>query len=366
MTATVELPPTRALSTEDQKTVNTASSANARINIPLNVNRWIKLPLEQQELLTWFHQFALDREFTMAEAAAALNYDNSTIHRVLWGTYEGSWNNVCGSIKSYKRIEADRGTIQRQEFVENSITRMICGALKYALANNSIAIIMGESRMGKSTAARWWRDQNNHGRSVLVSAPAYGGVKGILRRIAEAVGVNKNLSAPQMYEAVIRAFNKNRILIVDEGIKLLPADHRSPPTQLEVLREIHDESKCGLAIISTGRFVGDLKRGEYMYEQFLGRVGMPVRLPREIKEADYQPIVRQYVANPGSKLMSAIHQIANEDGRLGILVETLKVASRIAAQEQKTDKPRITQEHVFKAIATRKEMMGETVYAKRD
>ena len=135
---------------------------------------------------------------------------------------------------------------------------------------------------------------------------------------------------------------------------------------LEVLRDIHDDSHCGLAIISTARFGDELKRSEYMYEQLLGRIGMPVRLPREIKERDYEPIVRQYVTNPGPRLLSAIHQIANEHGRLGILVETLKVASRIAAKEQKSDKPRISQEHVFKAMAIRKEMMGETVYAKRD
>lgn len=366
MTTTVQLPDSRALTGEAKSDAAKASSANARLNIPLNVNHWKSLEPAQQELLTWFHQFALDRGMTMTECAEALNYDTSTVHRVLWGTYEGSWNNICNAIRSYKRIEAERGTIQRQEFVENSITRMICAALNYALANNSVTMIIGESRMGKSVSAEWWRDQNNHGRSVLTRVPAYGGTKGFLRRIAEKVGVNKNLNGPQMFEAVCRAFNKNRILIVDEAHRLLPVDHRSPPTMLEVLRDIHDDSKCALAVIATARFGDELKKSEYMFEQFLGRIGMPVRLARKIKQADHEGIVRQYVRQPGAKLLTACDQIANDHGRLGILVETLKVASRMAARDQKTDKPRINDEHVFKAIALRRQMMGELIYAKPD
>ena len=361
MTATESPPSVNRMVSTDQAT---ASSAHSRINMAVVLNNWRDLPEDQRQDLLWFHQHALDRGMTWDECAEALNYDKSTVFRALAGTYEGSWKNIQDAIRSYRRIDEERGQIQRQEFVQNSIARMIGAGLDYAVANNSITLVVGESRMGKTAAARWWRDQNNHGRSVLITAPAFGGTGRLLRDIAQAVGVSRNRSIVDIHDAILRAFNRNRILIVDEAHRLLPGDRRANPVNLEIIRDIHDRTGCAVALLATQRFDTELKRGEYMFEQLLGRIGMPIRLPRKVKQADFEPIVRQYVGRPSAKLLAVCDEIANAPGRLGILVETLRVASRIAAKDLKTDKPRITEEHVWKSIALRRQMMGETVYAK--
>ena len=217
-------------------------------------------------------------------------------------------------------------------------------------------MIIGESRMGKSVATKKWRDENNHGRSVYVVAPPYGGTKMLLRRIADVVGVSKNLCVPQLMEALSRAFNKNRILIVDEAHRLLPGDRRTNPVNIEILRDLYNDGQgCALALIATQRFDDELRKAHYQFEQVLGRIGMPIRLPKRIKVKDFKPIVNQYLKDPSDKLIQALDQIANSLGRLGILVETLKVASRIA---NKSRQP-MTEEHVWKAIALRQQMMGE-------
>lgn len=349
-------PSANQLATVDKSTAAEAASAHARLNIPLNLDNWRALPEETQHALLWFHQHALDARLTLKEAAEALGYDESTLFRALKGTYEGSWKNVASRIASYQRIVENRGTIQVQAFAENSITRLIFAGLDYALANNSVTLIEGESRMGKSISGQRWRDLNNHGRSVFVIAPAFGGTKALLRSIAAAVGVNKNLSVPQMHEAILRAFNRNRILIVDEAHRLLPGDRRSNPVNLEILRDIHDRTGCALALIATTRFGSELRRSEYMFEQLLGRIGMPVRLRAKIKAADILPILTQYIPKPTEQLVSVCLEIANTLGRLGILVETLRVASRIAAKA----KARLAEEHIFKAIAIRRQMQGES------
>jgi DNA transposition AAA+ family ATPase len=338
--------------TVDKSVSAEASSAHSRINIPLNLENWKALTADQQQLLMWFHQHALDGHMNWPQAVEALGYDNSTIYRVLKGTYEGSWANVCSAIRSYKKLIETRGTIIRQEFTENSISKLIWAALDYALANNSITLIAGDSRRGKSVASREWRDRNNHGRSVLVIAPAYGGAKALLRDIAAAVGVNRNLSAVQMHESILRAFNKNRILIVDEAHRLLPSDRRSQPTNLEILRDIHDRTGAALALIATQRFEAVLRSSEYQFEQLLGRIGMPVKLPKEVKREDYVGIVRQFVTRPSKALLDSCHKAANGRGSLGILVETLKVASRIAAKAR----VEIDETHVARAFALREQM----------
>lgn len=338
-----------------------ASSAHARINVPLNLENWKALDQPTQDALTWFHQYLLDNGKNWVEAEKALSYDRSTVFRVLKGTYEGSWSNVVKAIASYKRIVEERAGIQQNAIVRNSIVDMICAGLDYAVANNSITAIIGESRMGKTESVLYWRDQNNHGRSVYVVVPPYGGNKLFMRYLAEAVGVNRNLGTAHMFESICRAFNPNRMLIVDEAHHTLPGSSRTNPVALEIIRHIHDQTGCAVALVATQRFDDELRRSQYMFEQLLGRIGMPVRLHRTIKDADWLPIVRQYVRKPSDRLVSHCREIANNLGRLGILVETLKVASRIAARA----KADITEEHVFKAIALRKQMQGEVSFAKK-
>lgn len=339
----------------------TASSAHSRINVPLNMENWRNLDEDTQEVLTWFHQYLLDNGLNWDDATEAIGYDRSTVFRVLKGSYEGSYANVVKAIKSFQRIAEQRGAIQQATVVRNGIVELICAGLDYAVANNSITTIIGESRMGKTQAALYWRDQNNHGRSVYVAAPPYGGNKMFLRRLAEAVGVNRSQSNAQMFEATARAFNRNRILLVDEAHRLVPMDRRTASVALEMIRDIHDETGCAVALIATQRFEDELKRSGYMYEQLLGRIGMPVRLSRTIEKKDFLPIVRQYVANPSSDLVAQLYQIANTHGRLGILVQTLKVASKIASKQ----KEKLEECHVVKAIAVRQQMMGEQNYAKK-
>ena len=79
-----------------------ASSAHARINIPLNLENWKALPADLVEQLQWFHQYILAEHLGYEEVEKALDYDSSTIFRVLRGTYEGSWPNVIRAIKKYR------------------------------------------------------------------------------------------------------------------------------------------------------------------------------------------------------------------------------------------------------------------------
>lgn len=358
----VKTPATNSTALVTKADAALASSAHARINIPLNLTNWRELPESTQDALLWFHQHCLDEQLTLKAAGQALGYDQSTAFRVLKGTYTGSWANIEKAIAGYRRLQTERGSIQRVEFAHNAVSRMIWGALDYAVANNSITQISGESGQGKTIATRAWRDEHNHGRSVLVTAPAIGGTKALLRAIAAAVGLNKNLNLPQMVDGLYRAFNRNRILIIDEAHRLLPTDRRSNPVNIEILRDLHDQTGCALAFVATERFSQQLQKSDYMFEQLLGRIGMPVRLPRKLSEADFLPVLQQYIPKPTARLKATAAEMVNAMGRMRVFVEVLKVATRIASKSRQE----LAEEHVFKALALRKQMMGEMVYAAKD
>lgn len=338
-----------------------AASAHSRINIPFNLGNWRNLEKDTVEQLAWFHQHALEEALSWSDVCAALGYSKSVVFRMLKGTYEGSWPKLLEAIASYRKICAERTAIKHAAFRETPTTNLITGGLSYALANNSMTVIMGESRMGKTATAKFWRDQNNHGRTAFIIAPAYGAARALMRELAACLGINRNTGLTNMHEAILRAFNPNRMLIVDEAHRLMPRDRRGEPVLLEILRDIHDRTDCGLALIATSRFGTDMEKLEYQYEQVLGRIGMPVRLPRATTWDDIEPIVSQYVERVPKALRDELLNIANNRGRLGILCETLKFASRIAAK----DGSKLTPETIQKAIVIRRQMMGETIYAKK-
>jgi DNA transposition AAA+ family ATPase len=359
--ATISEAPAPATAAAHNSDAAAASSAHSRVNMPLNLENWRHLDSDVQGSLLWFHQHVLDEKLDWTQAADALGYDKSTVFRVLKGTYEGSLTNIIKAIASYKRIASERSGIQRVGFAENSIAKLIWAGLDYAVANNSITLIVGESGQGKTVSCEAWRDRNNHGRSVLVEIPPIGGTRAILRVLCEAVGINRNQSQEQMLEALVRAFNPNRILILDEARRLLPADIRpdSNPVKLEIIRYIHDRTKCAVALIATQRFDDTLKKLSYQYEQVLGRIGQPVRLFRKIDEKDFLPILSQYYARPSDRLVAQVREIVNEQGRLRVMGELLKVATRIASKGS----AKLSEEHFFKALALRRQMMGEVQHA---
>ena len=334
--------------------IGEASAAGNRINKPINLAAWEHLDAATREALLWYHQHALDTGLSWEECAILIDSDTTTAWRVIHGTYTGDYRPIVQSIRLSRKIEEERASVARHEFAETPVTRMIFAGLDYALSQHSIALIVGPSRRGKTTAARQWRSENNHGRSVMITAPAYGGVKALLREIAQAVGASGRASGLQVLDSVQRAFSPERILIVDEAHRLLPSDGKLP-VALEVLRDLHDRTGCALALLSTARFDGELRKSDYQYEQLLGRIGVPIRLPSSVDKPHFMPILRQYIRQPGEKAVSAASQVANERGSLGILVESLKFGSKIA---KGAGKP-MSDEHFLKALAIRKQMMGE-------
>ena len=328
-----------------------AASAHARINLPLNLAAWADVPAEWHPDMLWFHQFILDQGMDFKAVEEAVGYNWNTVYKFLTGTSTGSYGNFCAAIATYRKIAEKRKTIQRQEFVHNSISQIVFATLDYTFANNCMTLIVGESGMGKSTIMQAWRDENNHGTSVYVDCPPVGGIKGFLGAIAHAVGVG-NAPIPSMLAAVTRAFNVNRILLLDNMHRALPGDPRTAAKLFDVVQYLFDGSGCAVGMSATARLDAHMRQSTQMFEQTTGRVGIPVHIPREVGWKDIAEIVRQYIPSPSEETRRHAMRIANAHGHIRQLVERLKVASRIAAKAKEP----ITDEHFLTAIRVRAEL----------
>jgi DNA transposition AAA+ family ATPase len=345
------------------------ATAHARINMPLNLENWRHLDTEISDRLLWFHQHLLDKNMGWEAAGQALGYDDATeAQRDIFAALKGTlakYDDILERIDGYRKIARERAGIIQSEFAENPIAQLIWSGLDYAVANNSITLIEGESGHGKTICTKEWAtmDRNNHGKTVCIEANAIGGTRVFLGEICKATGGNKNASIGQMRDHCFRSFNEHRMLIVDEATRLLPTDRRSLPEKVEFLRELHDRRGCSLALLATTRLEQEMNKGAYIFEQVLGRIGMPIRLPRVLTEEHFRPIVVQYFPRPSKTLIDACADVANnrmprQQGRLRLLSQVLRLASRIASK--KKTKTKLLEPHFFEALAMREQMMGET------
>lgn len=342
------------------------SAQNNRINVGINLENWRGLKPAVSEKLLAFHQHCLDEGLNGEAAAAALGFAGDeaaagqrTVYQVLKGTYEGSYGEIVERIEECLRLIADRGSIKHAAFSETPVSQIIWAALDYATANQSITLIEGESGHGKTIAGKAWKKEHNHGRTVFYEVPPIGGVKEFLRGLAATQGGNRRDSTGEMLDAIVRAFDPNRMLILDQADRLLPKNGRHAE-KLEVVHYLHDTCGLPLGLLCTSRLPGEMENNSYQFEQILGRIGMPVVLPKLLQEADYRPIVVQYFPRPSEKLLTICGQLANNEfahqkGRLRLLRQVMSLATRIASKDKKT--PKLDESHFLKALKMRSEMM---------
>lgn len=335
-----------------------------RIELALNLEKWAHLADPQVEALTWFHQYVLDRAMTWGQAAEALGYHSgdpegpTIVLDALRGGYTGDWVALTKRIQAYRKIAAERAGIQHAEFRETPISKMIWSGIDYALAANCIVIIEGDSGHGKTIGATVWNDTQSKGRGVLMEAPAVGGTGPFIEEVGRAVGYQRRYSPCATREAVFGAFSADRVLIIDEATRLLPKGRTANPDKLEFLRELHDRKRVPLVFLTTRRFVTEMEQSNYVFEQILGRC-MPIRLPAVLEEASWRPILVQYFPKPSRAACEAAEKLANnrlprQKGRVRLLTQVLKLATRLASKEG----GRLTEDHFFKALALREQMIG--------
>ncbi len=320
--------------------------------------QWLDQPEDIQADLQWFAKHCADQGYEDAQAARCIDYDSSVLFRVRKGEYGGSYSNLSAAIRRYRKILGDRLSIQESQFVPNTNSALIFGAFNYALASNTITRILGPSGCSKTSSIREWRRRNEKRHTLLVEASELGGYRGLLRELCRALNVNFKQTELEIREQLHAAIKPNQIIIVDEAQFLLP-QHRSPATALEFLRRLHDKTRCALALVASVRFGNDLEKSSYQFEQILGRIGLPVSLRDKFEADEVEPILQQYFKTPSKQTLATALLIASGalphcHGRLRVLVEILRLASRMAAEEER----RPSEEHFLKALRFRKQAMG--------
>ena len=336
------------LRSEDKAANGLAVSGNINISGDTMAKATADLPEEQRNLIRWYFGHAHLEGWSLKDAAERLRVDSTTLYRIWHGKYEASPAKVCERIASYKRLADERANVKRHEFVDTSISRVIWRACNYALVTQSVALIYGESQIGKTTACEEYARRNNHGQTKLVRMPAAGGVQMMMREIAKSCFVSPKSCYDGLRERVLSALDGSNLLIIDEVHQaFLSYQTGSAIKCLEVLREIHDRTKCGMVLVGTKVWKTELRSGglSKMLEQLRRRGAIEKELPDVVPDKDVVAIAKAFgLGAPDSESMGHVRLILRDWG-LGRFTKYMQAGARAAA---KSGKP-MTWDHFVEA-----------------
>lgn len=268
---------------------------NIRINTPHYK------PDEQEALIALFRWCINPHHLiTLADAADRLGCSSQLIYQLLTGKYrnpdktpKGPSNDLVRRIREFLALEAKRFALGKNEFVMTPTAQKIITALDLARESQSIVFIYGPSHIGKTwTAELHYTPENNHGKTIYCRMKAASGLGGMVRAMAHAAGISDKSNTADLIQRLKNATSPNTLWILDE-VHLLANTYRKGSffACMEVIREVYDESECGIALIFT--ILDDVKAASQKELQQLWRRGVhKVPLPLMPTKGDLAAILK--------------------------------------------------------------------------
>lgn len=321
---------------------------------------------EERETLIAFYRWCIDPQHPLRreEAARRVGCSGNLLYQLLTGIYrdpdeidketrriisKGALRRpsreLVESIKNFLAVEAKRFALGETKFVLTPTARKIETAFDLARESQSIVFVWGPSHVGKTwTAVHHYCPNNNHGRTIYCRMKAASGLGGMVRAMADAAGISDKSNTAALIERIKRATSPNTLWILDE-VHLLAHTYRAGSFHncMEVIREIYDETECGIALLFT--LLDSVKAASQKELQQLWRRGVhKVPLPLMPTKGDLAAILKHHglefpersevvtVRGITEQPYEMLRQLAKAEG-LKCITERLRYARKLAAKD---------------------------------
>src|ERR1035437_4528179 len=201
------------------------------------------------------------------------------------------------SLREYQAAFAEK---ERSETVVTEIGAQIYDTLDYALEAKCLVLIEGLARMGKTFAAKAWCSERP-GPARYVQVPSTNDDVGFFRAIAKALGVScgRSWKAVQLRQRIEDTLQTgDLILVMDEAHYLWPVSdcrHALPGRINWVMTALINQG-VPVALVTTPQFIVTQKavekRTHWTSEQFIGRIGHYLPLPKSLGEEDLGKVAK--------------------------------------------------------------------------
>lgn len=334
---------------ENNKLVPTDGLNMKSLTGDLVVSSTRELPEDQRDALRWIYAWSRENNWNLTRLADETKISVTTLYRALTGKYQAKLDNVIERITSYRRLAEERGTMADAPFAMTSIARKIDRTCEWALISQSIAFIFGNRGLGKTLAFERRRETHNHGQTKLIRMPASAGVQLMMKEIAKACYLSPNSCFDNLRERVLQAIDHTNLVIIDELHQVFLSYQKGSAIKcLEVIREIHDRTKCGMVLCGTTQLKKEIQLGQHaeLLEQFTDRGVLKVQLPTRLPRADVLLIAAGYGLDdePTGSAADVVNELM-EARSLRKFGKLLQAAKRLASKEH----TRVRWSHFVKA-----------------
>jgi DNA transposition AAA+ family ATPase len=315
------------------------------------------LPDDQRSAIRRLHAHAAENDLTLSELGKLVRYDETTLHRVFHGKYEGNLPNVVTEITGFFQLYDERSKGRKLAFIETDLARKIwklCGA---ALEYQRIGFIFGDTQIGKTEALKKYQADHNHGSTIYVSVPTGGSMSLFLAALARALRISPQQKEKELIRRIFEAFDDRMLLIVDEAHQCLysKGEARGART-MEFVRELFDARKCGVVICGTNVFRDEMDSGRFagVLKQMKRRRLVALQLPGSPTAGDLNTIAAAYGLPVAAGESLTLQTEAIREEGLGFWLTLLRMGAKVATQ----NKTRMGWQHVIRAHAGSKMLEG--------
>lgn len=258
----------------------------------------------KKELVIWAFQFCISNAIFLDDFAAQVGYDPKTIDKIITGTYRNPRTSdlydipdqLALSIDKFRKSKISATQIGDMKFIMTPSARKIEVLCDLCRESHTPGFLFGASHIGKTWGLEHYSVHNNHGATPMVTVPSNSGLGGLVRAIADRVGVTTKGNTADTISRIKGAITPDMLVIFDE-IHRLTYTYRKEAffASLEAIRDIYDFTKCGM-ILSTTNFHGDeIAKERKRYLEQLFRRGVHRRqLGNIVRKEDLVPILTEY------------------------------------------------------------------------
>lgn len=291
---------------------------------------------ETAALLGWLIDTAEENKWAFYKLASDIGTSGTTLSRVVSGTYAANAERVMGQINAFRARWEARRTVADNKFVETAIARRIWQAIDYAITYQEIVSIVGNSQWGKTTACEEYQRRKFAEGSdavIILRMPVNPAPSMLANMLCKALGVSVRLPYYRAMDALKKTISSRHCIILDEMHQAATGKQRGINT-IELLREIYDDTRCGMVLVGTNVWGGildgrQLKEWQGVLGQTLLR-GINVTLPNKLGYKDMKAIWEGYgLGEPDKDALAVVKDIVTRYG-LGRYVKRLRAAATAA------------------------------------
>lgn len=287
----------------------------------------------------WLLDHARRSGISMDKMGRLIGRDGGTISKLLAGKYADaatgrsiSIANIVDDINHFRELHAQRANLGDEPFVETKVAADLFTLFDLARVTRTIGMVWGPNQSGKSTAAKKYQQQNNHGRTHYVLMPAGGSPKMFMKELLRVCGISDRNSYDQMFDRASKFFDPNMLLVIDEVHEAI--NGRSLKTiTFSLIRQLNE--KCGMGIVLIGTDVLPAALQDARLRDVLGQIDnrgvLRRRVPPKPSKGDVHAICKAYGFHgaPDGEARDRVFEIANSNG-IGKLCKFFLMARRLA------------------------------------